>query len=92
MWQTYNVGKWKDMCVYTHIHTCYLYMHTYIYICFFLKKKSGRMNQKLLKKKKSWFSMGKEETGIGIKVRFSEYTLFYSYDFGTTYLYNTKHF
>lgn len=50
------------------------------------------MNQKLLKKKKSWFSMGKEETGIGIKVRFSEYTLFYSYDFGTTYLYNTKHF
>lgn len=49
------------------------------------------MNQKLLKKKKkSWLPTGKEETGIGIKVRFSEYTLFYSYDFGTMYLYNIK--
>lgn len=34
--------------------------------------------------------MGKEETVIGIKVRFSEYTLFYSDDFGTTCLYNIK--
>lgn len=50
------------------------------------------MNQKLLKKKKRWLPMGKEETVIGIKVRFSEYTLFYSYDFETTCLYNIKHF
>lgn len=60
------------MCVHTHIHMCYTDTHT---IC--LK------NEPKFFFFKSWLPMGKEETDTGIKVRFSQYTWFYSYDFGT---------
>lgn len=34
--------------------------------------------------------MGKEETVIGIKASFSEYILFYTFDFGTMQIFATK--
>lgn len=57
--------------MYTYI---YIYTHT-LFACFL---KSEKTNKKILRKPKNWLPMGKEQTRVGIKARFSKYTLFYS--------------